>query len=102
MFNIKKVKNYRQFAELLEKETGCRVTIKPMNEDGTHTHYQLDDRFGMTIGVLCVDDGYASFAPFETLQSVADNQYISISHLTQIDDFTKVMSVLGNIFITNE
>ena len=101
MFDIKKVKNFRGFGELLEKETGCDITIQLMDGDGSHTHYQFNDRFGMTLGVLCVDDGYASFAPFETLDSADDNQYINISHLTQIDDFMNVLSVLGKIFIAD-
>lgn len=101
MFDVKKVKNFRQFGELLEKETGCNVTIRPVNKDGTHTHYQLDDRFGMTLGVLCVDNGYASFAPFETLDSAENNQYINISHLVQVNDFMNVLSVFGKIFIAD-
>ena len=101
MFEIKKVKNYRQFAELLGKETGCSILVRPMTKDGEHTHYQMNDRFGMSLGVLCVDDGYASFAPFETLESAENNQYININHLTQTEDFIKVMSVLGKIFVTD-
>lgn len=101
MFEVKKVKNYRQFAELLERETGCDIVIQVMNNDSTHIHYQMNDKFGMSLGVLCVDEGYASFAPFETLKSALNEQYININHLTQTDDFFKVMSVLGKIFITD-
>ena len=102
MFDVKRVKNYRQFGELLEKETGCDIKIQLMSDDGSHTHYQFDDRFGMTLGVLCVDEGYASFAQFETLDSSEDNQYINISHLAQFNDFMNLLSTLGNIFVEDE
>ena len=91
MFEIKKVENYRQFAEFLEKETGCSIIVELRNREGTHVHFQINDRFGMSLGVLCVDTGDASFAPFEALQSVEDNQFIN-TNLT-FRDITTVKKV---------
>ena len=57
---IFKVKDYKRFADSLEDNTGCVVTIRLIGKN--HTHYQLDKR-GLSLGVLCVDKGELSFAP---------------------------------------
>ena len=36
---ILKVKNYKAFAEILKRKTGCQVSINLIDAD--HTHYQL-------------------------------------------------------------
>ena len=61
---IIKVKNYKSFAETLRKKTGCEVNIKIM-EGKDHYHFQLD-KDGVSLGVLCLNQGEASFAPFVT------------------------------------
>lgn len=99
MYKIDKVKNYRQFAEILEKKTGCSIKIKVIDNNGNHVHYQLNDKYDMTIGVLCVDNGFASFAPFETHESVKNEQYINVKYMAQFDDFVKVLSVFREMFI---
>lgn len=84
------MKNYRQFAELLEQTTKCNVTIQIMRTN-EHYHYQLDDRFGMSLGVLCVDKGGISFAPFVTHKTCQDSQFININHAVQFDDFAMIL-----------
>lgn len=102
MYKINTVKNYKAFAELLGKETGCSVKIQLMDDKATHVHYQLNDKYDMTLGVLCIDDGDASFAPFETLDSAANNQYINVQHMVQFDDFVKLLSVFAKLFVATE
>lgn len=99
MYELNKVKNYKQFAELLEEKTGCSIKIQLMEKDGSHVHYQLNDKYDMSLGVLCVNEGDASFAPFETLDSARNDQYINFTHLPQADDMIKVIGVLKTIFV---
>lgn len=93
---IMKVKNYKTFAEMLKSKTGCEVNIKLMGAD--HVHYQLI-KDGISIGVLCVDKGEASFAPFVSHETVQNDQYINIQYMPMIDDFIKVLRVFAEIFV---
>lgn len=102
MYKINTVKNYKAFAALLEKETGCTVKIKLMDNKADHVHYQLNDKYDMTLGVLCVDNGDVSFAPFETHESVSNNQYINVQHMVQFDDFAKLIGVFAKLFVSTE
>lgn len=102
MYKINTIKSYKAFAELLEKETGCTVKIRLMDNKANHVHYQLNDRYDMTLGVLCIDDGDASFAPFETLDSASDNQYINVQHMVQFDDFVKLLNAFAKLFVSTE
>lgn len=102
MYKIYKAKNYKAFAALLEKETGCTVKIELMNSKADHVHYQLNDKYDMTLGVLCVNDGDVSFAPFETLESASDNQYINVGYMVQFDDFAKLLNVFAKLFVSTE
>jgi len=93
---IYKVKNYKAFANQLEEQTGCNITIRLMGKN--HTHYQLD-KMGLSLGVLCVDNGEVSFAPFVTLDSAKNDQYINAENLPFFDDFVKVLSVFREMFV---
>ena len=72
---IMKVKNYKVFAETLKKKTGCEVSIKILDKD--HFHFQLN-KDGISLGVLCIDQGEASFAPFTTFETANNDQYINV------------------------
>ena len=71
---IYKVKDYKVFANQLMDKTGCDVSIRLMGKN--HTHYQLN-KMGLSLGVLCVDKGEVSFAPFVTLDT-AQNDFIQL------------------------
>ena len=98
MYKINKIKNYKDFATMLEKHTGCSIKIKLMRGKD-HIHYQLNDKYGISLGVLCMDDGQPSFAPFVTLETAEDNQYINLKHVPQFDDFAHVLGVFKEIFV---
>lgn len=102
MYKINKVKNYQHFATVLEKETNCSVKIKVMNRDASHVHYQINDRFDMSLGVLCIDDGDISFSPFSTIENATNDSYINIYHLVRVEDFTKLLSVFSEMFVKGE
>lgn len=102
MYKINKVKNYKAFAELLEKETGCTVKVELMDSKGNHVHYQLNDKYDMSLGVLCVFNGDVSFAPFATHKSDSNNPYINIHHMVKYDEFSKLLSVFAKLFISTE
>lgn len=96
---IMKVKNYKAFAETLKKKTGCEVNIKLMSAD--HTHYQLS-KDGISLGVLCIDKGEASFAPFVNHETVNDEQYINVQYMPMLDDFIGVLKVFSELFVCEE
>lgn len=96
---IMKVKNYKVFAETLKKKTGCEVSIKLI--EANHTHYQLS-KDGISLGVLCVDQSEASFAPFVTHETARDNQYINVQYTPMLDDFIGVLKVFGEMFVCKE
>lgn len=93
---IYKVKNYKVFATQLEDRTGCDVLIRLMGKN--HTHYQIN-KMGLSLGVLCVDNGDVSFAPFVTLDSAKNEQYISAQNLPLFDDFVDLLTVFREMFV---
>lgn len=93
---IYKVKNYKMFAKQLESKTGCNVEIKLMGKD--HTHYQLN-KMGISLGVLCIDEGEASFAPFVTHNTARDDQYINAENLPLFDDFVELLLTFKDMFV---
>ena len=97
---IMKVKNYKVFAETLKKKTGCEVNIKLM-KDNNHIHYQMT-KDGIPLGVLCVDKGEASFAPFVTHETARDDQYINVKYMPMLDDFIEVLKVFSELFVCEE
>lgn len=94
---IYKVKNYKALAMELEKNTGCSVNIKLMGRD--HTHYQLS-KMGLSLGVLCIDRGEVSFAPFVTHESARDDMYINACNLPMFDDFIQLLTVFREMFVS--
>lgn len=90
MYKINKIKNYKEFAQLLEEKTGCSIVIQLMNSNN-HIHYQLNDKYGMSLGVLCIDDGNPSFAPFATHDTAENYQYINLKYIPQFDDFARLL-----------
>lgn len=96
---IMKVKNYKVFAETLKKKTGCEVNIKLMNTD--HTHYQLS-KDGISLGVLCIDKGEVSFAPFANHETAQNDQYINVQYMPMLDDFIGVLKVFSELFVCEE
>lgn len=94
--DIYKVKNYKQFARELESKTKCEVKIKLLEKN--HTHYQLN-KMGLSLGVLCICNGEVSFAPFVTLDTARDDQYIDAQYLPLFDDFVELLKVFRDIFV---
>lgn len=92
---IMQVSNYKVFASTLEAKTGCDIRIKIMGQD--HTHYELS-KMGISLGILCIDKGVASFAPFVTHENAKDSQYINIQYFPMLEDFIKVLQTLFNLF----
>lgn len=102
MFQIDRVKNYKQFADVLRAKTGCKnIEIKVMDRNGEHVHYQIKDKDGLPLGVLCIDKGYASFAPFVTFDNVCDEQYVSVTYMTQVEEFTNLLKVFKEMFVVD-
>ena len=98
---IMKVKNYKTFAETLKQKTGCEVKIKLM-EEKDHVHYQLN-KDGLSLGVLCIDEGEPSFAPFCTFENDDSNDlYINVRYMPLLDDFISVLKVFGQMFVCDE
>lgn len=95
-----KIKNYRDFGRKLEKSTGCDILIQIM-DDKDHVHYQCS-KMGISLGVLCIQRGDVSFAPFETLKSARNDQFINVKFFPFIDDFVDLMSSLKEIFVSSE
>ena len=93
---IYKVKDYKVFANQLMDKTGCDVSIRLMGKN--HTHYQLN-KMGLSLGVLCVDKGEVSFAPFVTHETARDDQYINAQNLPFFDDFVQLLTVFREMFV---
>lgn len=102
MYKINQIKNYQHFATIIEEETNCSVKIKVMNRDASHVHYQINDRFDMSLGVLCIDNGDISFSPFTTINNSPDDSFINIYHLVRVEDFVKLLSVFSEMFVKDE
>lgn len=96
---IMKVKNYKVFAETLKQKTGCEVIIKILNAN--HYHFQLN-KDGISIGVLCIDNGEASFAPFVTHETAKNDMYINVQYMPMLEDFITVLRVFEEMFVCNE
>ena len=96
---IKQVKNYKHFADFLKTKTSCGITIKIIGNN--HYHYQMN-KDGISLGVLCVDNGIGSFAPFATLENVTNDQYINVCYMPMLDDLINVFNVLSEIFVCDE
>lgn len=96
---IMKVKNYQAFAEMLKEKTRCSININLIGKD--HTHYQLN-KDGISLGVLCIDHGEASFAPFVTHSTAKTDHYINVQYMPMLDDFIKVLQVFSEMFVCNE
>lgn len=94
---IYKVKNYKTFATQLGERTGCDVLVRLMGKD--HTHFQFN-KMGLSLGVLCVDKGDVSFAPFVTLDSAKNEQYIDAQNLPLFDDFVELLTVFREMFVS--
>ena len=94
---IYKVKNYKTFAEELANKTGCDIKIQ-LQRDRDHIHHQLD-KMGISLGVLCVNNGEISFAPFERFDTVKNEQYINAKYLTLFDDFKQLMKTFQEMFV---
>ncbi len=97
---IMKVKNYKVFSEILKKKTGCQVIIKIMSSKD-HYHFQLN-KDGISLGVLCLDQGEASFAPFVTHETAQNEQYINVQYMPMLDDFISVLKVFDELFVCEE
>lgn len=97
--DIIKVKNYKTFAETLETATGCDVLIKLMGNKN-HVHYQLNKK-GISVGVLCIDNGEATFAPFVNLENAQNCQFISMQYMPMMSDFIKVLEVFSEMFVAD-
>jgi len=93
---IYKVKDYKRFANDLEEKTGCSVSIRLMGKN--HTHYQLNKR-GLSLGVLCVQDGELSFAPFVTHETAQNEQYINATYIPLFDDFIELLGAFREMFL---
>lgn len=93
---IYKVKNYKVFANQLKDKTGCDVSIRLIGKN--HTHFQLD-KMGMSLGVLCVYNGEVSFAPFVTLDTAQNDQYINAQNLPLFDDFIQLLTTFQEMFV---
>ena len=102
MFEINTIKNYKQFADILEKKTDCSIKINIVDKCGKHIHYQLNDKYGMSLGVLCIDNGDVSFAPFVTHETAQNDQYINMRYMVQFDDFIKILGIFKEMFVVDE
>lgn len=96
---IMKVKNYKVFAETLKRKTGCNVNINIIGRD--HYHFQLD-KDGVSLGVLCMDEGEASFAPFVSHENAENDQYINVQYMPMLEDFISVLKVFSELFVCEE
>lgn len=63
-----------------------------------HFHFQLN-KDGISLGVLCLDQGEASYAPFVTLETAQDNQYINVQYMPMLEDFISVLKVFDELFV---
>lgn len=104
---IMKVKNYKAFGEILRKKTDCEINIKLMG-DKDHVHYQLS-KDGISLGVLCIDEGEASFAPFTSHEDIedmydddAERLFINVQYMPMLNDFISVLKVFDELFVCEE
>lgn len=102
MYEIKQIKDYRQFAKALETEMDCSVKIKIMGSGTDHIHYQINDKYDMSLGILCVDHGNVSFAPFVTHENAENDQYINVQYMAQFDDFIKLLGIFRKMFVVEQ
>lgn len=93
---IYKVKNYKKFADELKVKTRCDVDVKIIGQD--HFHYQLS-KDGLSLGILCIDEGDASFAPFVTHETARNDNYLNLQFLPLFDDFVSLLSVFKDMFV---
>ena len=100
MYKINKIKNYKEFARFLEEKTKCSIKIQVVSNN--HMHYQLNDKYDMTLGVLCIDDGEVSFAPFATLDNAKNEQYINVTYMVQFDEFSNLLKAFQQMFVVTE
>lgn len=98
--DIMKVKNYKTFADVLKKKTGCDINIE-LQSRNSHIHYQLS-KDGISLGVLCIDEGEPSFAPFATHETEDYDQYINVKYMPMLDDFISVLKVFSELFVCEE
>ena len=97
MLKINKVKNYRQLAEVIEKETGYSVKIRAIGVN--HMHYEIYDGYDMILGTLCVQNRDISFAPFVTSDNAQDCQYINGTCLVQATEFINFINIFSKMFV---
>lgn len=99
--DVFRVKNYRTFSEMLKKKTGCDIIIKIMEIQREHFHFQLN-KDGIAMGVLCIDNGEASFAPFVTHENARNEQFINVQYMPMLEEFISVLKVFSEIFVIDE
>lgn len=92
---IKKVENYKKFAEILKEKTECDVSIEIVEKN--HYHFQLDKN-GLSMGVLCINEGDPSFAPFSTLKNAKNENFINCSYMPLMEDLSTILEVLCEMF----
>lgn len=102
MYEIKQIADYRQLAKILEAEVDCSVKIKIMGSGTSHIHYQINDKYDMALGILCIDNGNVSFAPFVTHENAENNQYINVQYMAQFDDFIKLLRIFKKMFVVEQ
>ena len=100
MFKVNKIKSYKKFADSLKQETG--FNIKTDIVEHNHFHFQFTDSYGLSLGVLCVNDGNLSFAPLVTLESAQNGEYIDFDKLPQFGDLSKLFTIFESLFLENE
>ena len=66
-----------------------------------HTHYQLD-KIGLSLGVLCIDKGVASFAPLNTMDKVTNAEFINIQSFPLFDDLIDLFAIFRKMFVETE
>lgn len=97
---IIKVRNYKLFAKQMKDKTGCEVIIRIMNSKD-HYHFQLN-KDGISLGVLCLNQGEASFAPFVTHETARNEQYINVQYMPMLDDLINMLKVFDELFVCEE
>ena len=96
---IKKKTNYVKFADKLESLTGCDVRYCIMKDKANHIHYELNKQ-GVSLGVLCYDEGELSIAPFRSFDNLPTNEeFIYFNTAPQFSDFADVLVKLGSLVL---
>lgn len=93
---IIKVGNFKKYAEELRTQTGCTTEIEVLGKD--HVHYQLN-KDGISLGVLCINEGDVTFAPFVRLDTARDEQYIDMQYMPLFDDLAKLFTIFRAMFV---